>query len=476
MREDSTLTPARVNSRVNSIDIMRGFTILLMAFVNDLRDFVPVKDVPQWLRHMEVGIDGFTFVDLIVPVFMFLLGVSVPLALGKRLSHNDSTLRIVGHVLIRSGSLIVMGLMDVNRWEGKLGTSYGMMLDWPLGLWKFLAWTLIFVVWLDFPKESRWAVNAHRVARVVGLAGLIWLAFVFRTSTGGRFTTSWWGTLGELGWAYLLASGTWLMFRNNRMGIIGVFVLLHSAYIGMESGFAEGNRLVDWIGPSILGERLPTLSPDSTWRAAQRRFPLCGANSTGAGPGVIHRDCRNTSATGRRSAQSFHELVAFCDNDRPGHMGATLLVHRCTRLDNRAGPFPHHRQQFASPLPAFAVLDIRVLAHWSDILRHSGGEYRPWHYTGVCLHANSRRNDSHCDKKSCSAACVISGCPCRPDARTTFHRISHGPWRGELGRPDPTVDGLIAAWARPPRLPRHRCRRGKQRSWMARRWWPGIPC
>ena len=253
MREDSTLTPARVNSRVNSIDIMRGFTILLMAFVNDLRDFVPVKDVPQWLRHMEVGIDGFTFVDLIVPVFMFLLGVSVPLALGKRLSHNDSTLRIVGHVLIRSGSLIVMGLMDVNRWEGKLGTSYGMMLDWPLGLWKFLAWTLIFVVWLDFPKESRWAVNAHRVARVVGLAGLIWLAFVFRTSTGGRFTTSWWGTLGELGWAYLLASGTWLMFRNNRMGIIGVFVLLHSAYIGMESGFAEGNRLVDWIGPSILG-------------------------------------------------------------------------------------------------------------------------------------------------------------------------------------------------------------------------------
>jgi predicted acyltransferase len=232
---------------------MRGFTILLMAFVNDLRDFVPAQDVPQWLRHMEAGIDGFTFVDLIMPVFMFLLGVSVPLALGKRLSQNEPILRIVGHVLIRSGSLIAMGLMDVNRWEGKLGTSYGMMLDWPLGLWKFLAWTLIFVVWLDFPKESRWVVNAHRLARVVGLAGLIWLALVFRTSTGGRFTTSWWATLGQLGWAYLLASGTWLLFRNNRMGIIGVFILLHSAYIGMKSGLWEGNGLVNWIGPSLLG-------------------------------------------------------------------------------------------------------------------------------------------------------------------------------------------------------------------------------
>jgi heparan-alpha-glucosaminide N-acetyltransferase len=254
MREDSALAPARVNSRVNSIDIMRGFTILLMAFVNDLRDFMPVKDVPQWLRHMDVGIDGYTLVDLIMPVFIFLLGVSVPLALGKRLSQNQSTLKIAGHVLMRSGSLIVMGLMDVNRWEGrKLLASYGMMLDWPLGLWRFLAWTFIFVVWLDFPKESRWAVNAHRIARVFALAGLIWLALVFRTSTGGRFTTSWWATLGQLGWAYLFASATWLVFRNNRLGIIGVFVLMHSAFIGMKSGLAEGNPLVAWIGPSLLG-------------------------------------------------------------------------------------------------------------------------------------------------------------------------------------------------------------------------------
>ena len=33
-------------------------------------------------------------------------------------------------------------------------------------------------LWLDFPKKSRWAINAHRIARVLGLLGLVWLALV----------------------------------------------------------------------------------------------------------------------------------------------------------------------------------------------------------------------------------------------------------------------------------------------------------
>jgi len=252
MPGDAMLISAPANRRVNSIDIMRGITILLMAFVNDLGDFMPVQGVPQWLRHMDAGIDGLTFVDLIMPVFMFLLGVSIPLALGKRLAQNESTLKVVGHVLIRSASLIIMGLMDVNRWEGKLRPGYGVMLDWPLGLWKFLAWTFIFVVWLDFPKKSRWAMNAHRVARVLGLAGLVWLALVFRTKTGGYFSTSWWGTLGQLGWGYLFASATWLVFRNNRLGILGVFALMHCAYIGIEKGPWTETPLVQWFTPTNL--------------------------------------------------------------------------------------------------------------------------------------------------------------------------------------------------------------------------------
>jgi heparan-alpha-glucosaminide N-acetyltransferase len=245
-----------LEGRIDSVDVMRGFTILVMAFVNDMADFAPVKDVPQWMHHMAAGINGFTFVDLIVPVFMLIMGISIPLALGKRLARGESKLRVFGHVLLRCVSLIIMGLMDVNRGAG-LGRPYGDMLDWPHGLWKFLAWTFIFIVWLDIPLKSTLAKNWNRVLKIAGLLGLVWLAVVFRNPNGGHFTTSWWGTLGELGWAYLLASTTWLIFRNNRIGILGVFVLFHCMYLAIQDRLFRGvwlvGWLVSWIGASALG-------------------------------------------------------------------------------------------------------------------------------------------------------------------------------------------------------------------------------
>jgi heparan-alpha-glucosaminide N-acetyltransferase len=242
-----------LTGRVDSVDVMRGLTILAMAFVNDLADFAPVKGVPQWLRHMKAGANGFTFVDMIIPIFMFILGMSVPLALGKRLAREGgSPVRVLGHVLTRGVSLIIIGLMDANRGAG-LGRPYGDMLDWPHGLWKFLAWTFVFIVWLDIPLKSARAKSVHKLIRIAGLAGLVWLAVVFRNASGGHFVIAKWSTLGQLGWAYLFASLTWFIFRNRRSGIIGVFVLFHCLFIGIKGGLFQDVWLVNWIGASILG-------------------------------------------------------------------------------------------------------------------------------------------------------------------------------------------------------------------------------
>ena len=251
MKNDPAET-CNVSQRIDSVDVMRGLTILAMAFVNDLADFAPVQGVPQWLRHMKPGVNGFTFVDMIVPIFMFILGMSIPLALGKRLARDGAATPVLGHVLTRGLSLIIIGLFDINRGAG-LGRPYGDMLNWPHGLWKFLAWTCVFIVWLDFPLKSARAKNAHRILRLAGLAGLIGLAIVFRNPSGGHFTTSWWATLGQLGWAYLFASLTWLVFRNNRVGILGVFALFHCLYIGIKGGLVPDVGLVHWIGAPLLG-------------------------------------------------------------------------------------------------------------------------------------------------------------------------------------------------------------------------------
>lgn len=233
------------NNRVDSVDVMRGLTILLMAFVNDLADFHPVKGIPQWLRHMASGVDSLTIVDMIIPTFIFIMGISIPLALSRHLQKSGSLKHTMAHVLVRASSLIIMGLFDVNR------NGYDTM-GWPQGLWKFLAWSFIFSVWMDFPLNSGRKVILHRIVRVLGFAGLVWLAVVFRDENG-TFRTGWWGTLGRIGWVYLFASLTWLAVRNNRTMILGLFALVHAFYLGIRNGRFEGNWLIGFLGASVVG-------------------------------------------------------------------------------------------------------------------------------------------------------------------------------------------------------------------------------
>ena len=68
------------SERIASIDIMRGLTILLMLFVNDLNMDV----VPAWLGHTVAGHDGMGLADWVFPGFLFIAGMSVPFAFSKR--------------------------------------------------------------------------------------------------------------------------------------------------------------------------------------------------------------------------------------------------------------------------------------------------------------------------------------------------------------------------------------------------------
>jgi heparan-alpha-glucosaminide N-acetyltransferase len=47
------------NFRISSIDIMRGLTLFLMLFVNDL--YTP--GVPKWLVHTSIEEDGMGLAD-----------------------------------------------------------------------------------------------------------------------------------------------------------------------------------------------------------------------------------------------------------------------------------------------------------------------------------------------------------------------------------------------------------------------------
>src|SRR5687768_188062 len=97
--------------RIASIDILRALTMVLMIFVNDLWS---LTDIPLWLEHVSRDEDGMGLADVVFPAFLFIVGTSLPFAVSSREKKGDSNLQIIGHIIMRSVALIVMGVFLVN--------------------------------------------------------------------------------------------------------------------------------------------------------------------------------------------------------------------------------------------------------------------------------------------------------------------------------------------------------------------------
>jgi predicted acyltransferase len=87
----------------------------------------------------------------------------------------------------------------------------------------------------------------HRITlgiRILGFASLIYLAFAFRGPHDQRIITlgplfinaQWWGILGSIGWAYLMASIVFLIFRTRQLAVLGCVVLMVALYFAEQAG------------------------------------------------------------------------------------------------------------------------------------------------------------------------------------------------------------------------------------------------
>ena len=98
------------SNRILSIDIMRGFTLVLMLFVNDL--YMP--GVPAWLGHVKADFDGMGLADWVFPGFLFMVGMSIPYSIGNRIAKGESRTSLLIHIFIRTISLLVIGVLMSN--------------------------------------------------------------------------------------------------------------------------------------------------------------------------------------------------------------------------------------------------------------------------------------------------------------------------------------------------------------------------
>lgn len=88
--------------RIASIDILRGITMVLMVFVNDLGS---LTNIPGWLTHVERGVDGMGLADVIFPAFLFIVGMSLPFSIQARIKKGDTTWQLIQHILLRTIAL-----------------------------------------------------------------------------------------------------------------------------------------------------------------------------------------------------------------------------------------------------------------------------------------------------------------------------------------------------------------------------------
>ena len=244
--------------RILAIDVFRGLTILMMIFVNDLAS---IKGIPFWMKHMPTEADGMTFVDLVFPAFLFIVGMSIPLALKKRISLGDKPIKIWVHILIRTVGLLILGLFMVNM--GSLNQELtGITKDTYLLLFSIA----VIFLWNQYPKAIGNKKLIFNVLRVFGCGILVGLAFIYRSGTvenPGWFHTYWWGILGLIGWAYLTASFIYYIFKTNLSALIGVFSLLILLYIGDKANlllcFQNFSKTL-WLGGHIGGHTAISLA------------------------------------------------------------------------------------------------------------------------------------------------------------------------------------------------------------------------
>ncbi|WP_460936145.1 DUF5009 domain-containing protein [Spirosoma humi] len=184
-------------------------------FVNDLWS---LTNIPAWLEHVSRGVDGIGLADVVFPAFLFIVGMSLPFAVNARRQKGDSDGVLVGHVLMRTVALLVMGVFLVNG-ESIDESATGL----PRLVWNVLACGCFILLWNAYPRTAnKWIVLA---AKLIALSLLVTLAIVYRGENNSRFAPHWWGILGLIGWSYLGAALV-TVFAHNRL------VILVAAWVG----------------------------------------------------------------------------------------------------------------------------------------------------------------------------------------------------------------------------------------------------
>lgn len=192
------------NQRLISLDVFRGFTILLMTIVNNPGSWSAVY--PQ-LLHAEWH--GCTLTDLVFPFFIFILGCAIPFSMPNKIFDKTTFLKIA----VRSARIFSLGFFLFFFKKIEFFGLEGISL-----MFVRLAITIIVAIALlgDFTLKTK----AIATFSVLG----IMLTLAFSTAMFGNVRIP--GVLQRIGIVYFVIALLYLKTNRNIQITVIIFLLL----------------------------------------------------------------------------------------------------------------------------------------------------------------------------------------------------------------------------------------------------------
>jgi predicted acyltransferase len=195
----------------------------------------------------HAGWSGFYFYDLIFPLFLFLVGLLIPIVVLSRLEKGVSQQKMYRHIIKRSLLLFFIGLIDYGLLRFDMNTMRWSTVLGRIGICYFLASLLVI--------HTNWRVQAYVVLAI--LVGY-WAAVKFIPVPGygpGVLTPE--GCLTT--WLdQKIIPGTLGLGLYDRQGILSTFTALASTLIGvlaghwLRSGRTENRKTMGFIVAGLI--------------------------------------------------------------------------------------------------------------------------------------------------------------------------------------------------------------------------------
>lgn len=273
--------------REASLDVYRGLTIFLMILANTTSR---MAGLPWWMDHSfnhAAHLRHIAWLDLISPMFLFIMGAAIPLAVASRLARGASRSNLIGHILLRAGLLIGIGTVIHPYWfraaetfsnatQTAMGRAWGVFawlfpvnhpetLNGAWYFWGFVFPAALLASWPLTGSPSRRRQAIGWTIRIVSLAYLVWASAAMKTgplpggwfnggyipktgvfasysSETGVFPAS---ILGYLGFAYLEIGLLWLVLRRGAAVKWATLALLLGLMVHLQQKDAF---LAAWLG------------------------------------------------------------------------------------------------------------------------------------------------------------------------------------------------------------------------------------